>query len=292
MSQVPKPRYSPQLSAVLAGPAPDSRGTPLPASDWRATAFDTMETKFFREGDELSELATGPGSGDGWDESTVTVKRRWRRGGLASWAAVGTAAVLLSCVLAFRLASREPIPLQAVAAETMRPLTQARTASSATTATGPLGPEPTISVPAAAASDSPELPLPSLPSPPQAAAGAPSPQAQGQALAACRSAFARHRGKDVLAECGRAFAEDPNAAEVAVMLAKTELDRGRFRPALEWARKALAIDDQQADAYVFVGGAEQAFGHRAAAKSAYQRYLELAPKGRYAADLRAVLRSL
>jgi len=76
------------------------------------------------------------------------------------------------------------------------------------------------------------------------------------------------------------------------MLAKTELDRGRSRPARDWAKKALALDDQQADAYVFLGGAEQAAGHRAAARSAYQRYLQLSPKGRYAADLRAVLGSL
>jgi tetratricopeptide (TPR) repeat protein len=76
------------------------------------------------------------------------------------------------------------------------------------------------------------------------------------------------------------------------MLAKTEFERGRSRPAFAWASKAIALDANQADAYVFLGGAEQALGHRAAAKTAYQRYLQLSPRGRYAADLRAILGSL
>ena len=76
------------------------------------------------------------------------------------------------------------------------------------------------------------------------------------------------------------------------MLAKTEFERGRLGPASNWATKAIAIDAHRADAYVFLGSAEQAFGHKAAAKAAYQRYLQLSPHGRYAADLRAVLGSL
>jgi Tfp pilus assembly protein PilF len=96
----------------------------------------------------------------------------------------------------------------------------------------------------------------------------------------------------VLSACAQAFADNPKSAEIAVMLAKTELDRGRARQALDWAKQAVALDEKQADAYVILGGAQQAIGHPAAAKFAYQRYLQLAPKGRYAADLRAVLGSL
>ncbi len=77
-----------------------------------------------------------------------------------------------------------------------------------------------------------------------------------------------------------------------MILAKTEFDRGRSSQAVTWARKAVAIDPDASDAYVFIGNAEQNAGHSQAAKAAYQRYLQLAPKGRYAADLRAVLKSL
>jgi tetratricopeptide (TPR) repeat protein len=123
-------------------------------------------------------------------------------------------------------------------------------------------------------------------------AGALPTETKSNASDSCRNAFAKHRGREVLAECRRAFAEDPRSAEIAVLLARTEFDRGRFRPALDWARKALALDESQADAYVFLGGAEQAAGHVAAARTAYKRYLQLSPKGRYASDLRKVLRSL
>jgi tetratricopeptide (TPR) repeat protein len=146
-----------------------------------------------------------------------------------------------------------------------------------------------------------------MPSPPLAVAGAiapPSTEATLQAsqgaapgtsppvIESCRKAFRDRRAKDVLQTCALAFTQDPRSADVAVMLAKTEFDRGRARQALDWAKKAVAIDENHADAYVYMGGAEQAAGHSAAAKSAYKRYLQLAPRGRFAADLRAVLLSL
>jgi predicted TPR repeat methyltransferase len=62
--------------------------------------------------------------------------------------------------------------------------------------------------------------------------------------------------------------------------------------ALAWGKKAIAADANAADAYVFIGGAEQTAGHGKAAKEAYQHYLQLAPKGRYAADIRAIVGAL
>ena len=125
--------------------------------------------------------------------------------------------------------------------------------------------------------------------PPPPTAGA----SEGDDLrAACKRAAQQHRGKDVLATCGQAFEASPQSADIAVILAKTEFDRGRDSQAMTWAKKAVAIDPGAADAYVFIGGAEQNAGHSQAAKVAYQRYLQLAPTGRYAVDLRAVLKSL
>ena len=89
-----------------------------------------------------------------------------------------------------------------------------------------------------------------------------------------------------------AFTADPGVAEIAVVLAKIEFDRGRSAQALAWSKKAIAADPDAADAYVFLGGAEQNAGHGKAAKLAYQHYLHLAPAGRYAADLRAIVNSL
>jgi len=100
------------------------------------------------------------------------------------------------------------------------------------------------------------------------------------------------RNKDILAECPAAFTADPSAVDIALELAKIEFDRGRSAQAFAWSRKAIAANPDAADAYVFLGGAEQNAGHGKAAKQAYQRYLHLAPTGRYAADLRAIVSSL
>lgn len=92
--------------------------------------------------------------------------------------------------------------------------------------------------------------------------------------------------------CSEAFAADPSAADVAVIMAKAEFDKGHAAEALAWSQKALAADPNAADAYVFIGGVEQSAGHNKAAKEAYKRYLQLAPSGRYAADLRAIVGTL
>jgi len=125
-----------------------------------------------------------------------------------------------------------------------------------------------------------------------AAAADPSEPAGDNALQACSKAIADKQKKSILTSCEEAFAANPHAADIAVVLAKIEFDRGRSAQAFEWSKKAIMANPDTADAYVFVGEAEQNAGHKQAAKDAYLHYLRLAPSGRYAADLRAVLRSL
>lgn len=112
--------------------------------------------------------------------------------------------------------------------------------------------------------------------------------------AECVKAYNNGRGryKQVTTACQRALEADPAAADVMLMLAAAELDRGRAKESMEWAQKALAVDATLAEPYVFVGNAEQSAGHRKEARAAYQKYLELAPTGKYAEDLRAVLKGL
>jgi hypothetical protein len=112
------------------------------------------------------------------------------------------------------------------------------------------------------------------------------------AQARCAKAMQSKRTKDVLAACPDALEADPSAADIAVALAKIEFDRGRVAQASMWSKKALAADSNAADAYVFLGGAEQTAGHGKAAKEAYKHYLQLAPTGRYAGDLRAIVDGL
>jgi tetratricopeptide (TPR) repeat protein len=108
----------------------------------------------------------------------------------------------------------------------------------------------------------------------------------------CRKAMADKQKKQILSVCEAAFIANPHAADIAVLLAEIEFNRGRIAQASAWSKKAIAADPNVADAYVFVGEAEQNARHNKAAKDAYSHYLRLAPGGRYASDLRAVLRSL
>lgn len=110
----------------------------------------------------------------------------------------------------------------------------------------------------------------------------------------CRKANAGGKGKPmtVLAACHPAIDADPEAADIMVMLARSEIDLGRPAEAQAWAEKALRIKRDLADAYVLLGGAEQEMGKSAEARAAYRKYLELAPTGRHARELRAVLDSL
>jgi Tfp pilus assembly protein PilF len=95
-----------------------------------------------------------------------------------------------------------------------------------------------------------------------------------------------------LAACRLAIEADPQAADIMVILAGAELDRGHAVEARSWAKKALDVNPDLADAYVVLGGAEQEAENPAEAKAAYKKYLELAPGGRHARELRAILDNL
>jgi len=266
----------------------------LPMTTEHVAHFSTLETGFFSEGDDLSNWQ--PAGGDANEPTRICrtrpwYERRWRHLGIG---------VGIVCVTGLVLLGRSHWK-----AEPQRAESAAQTAPESLTPAPAESPSP---VPAAAtppteiatvAENSAKLPAPApvaqplVPSPSQTATGvAAASKREDDAFATCRKAFDQHRAKDVLATCPQAIDASPQSAELAVMLARTEFERGRARQALDWAKKAVALDAERAEAYVYLGGAEQAAGRSAAAKAAYKRYLQLAPQGRHAADLRAVLANL
>lgn len=108
----------------------------------------------------------------------------------------------------------------------------------------------------------------------------------------CRKAYRRARAREAVVACGKALALKPDSAEIMTILANAELDRGKNAEALAWADKAIAIDPANSDAYLVAGAVQQQVGKRAEAKRAYEKYLEFAPRGKYAEDVRALLESL
>ncbi|HVU51623.1 MAG TPA: DUF4388 domain-containing protein [Polyangia bacterium] len=111
-------------------------------------------------------------------------------------------------------------------------------------------------------------------------------------LAACRQAFSEKRSKDAETACLAAKDANPDSAEACALLGHALFGRKKRREALQWAERAVALDPGHADAYVIIGGVKQAADDAVAAKAAYKKYLELAPNGQYAADLRAIVDSL
>lgn len=151
--------------------------------------------------------------------------------------------------------------------------------------------EPTPSPPAAAAAPAATPAEQPAPGPADSPVASPSPAELRQR---CIEANADGRGKAraVTAACRPALAVRPKDAEILVILARADLDRGRLAEARVLARKALAADPTHADAYVYLGTAEQAAGKLEEARGAYQKYIELAPDGRYAREIRAILSNL
>ncbi len=105
-------------------------------------------------------------------------------------------------------------------------------------------------------------------------------------------ASGKGKAKEVAVACRSALDANPNGAEIMVILARAELDRGHLLEARNLARKAIATDTQRFDAYVLLGNAEQEAGKIDEARAAYKKYLDLAPTGPFARELRAILNNL
>jgi tetratricopeptide (TPR) repeat protein len=106
--------------------------------------------------------------------------------------------------------------------------------------------------------------------------------------AACEAAFAAGHWRAAGPTCAAAFAEQ-NDARVALRAAHAFHRRGHLDQAGDWARRALALDDQLAEAHVIVAHAATDAGHAGEAAAAYRRYLELAPRGWHAPEARRAL---
>jgi tetratricopeptide (TPR) repeat protein len=111
-----------------------------------------------------------------------------------------------------------------------------------------------------------------------------------QAQAACDQAYAGRRWPAATESCGRASELRPRDAALTMKVAQAYHARGRYAAAGDWARRALALDGVDPEALVILAHAERHAGHPAAARSAYRRYLVLAPRGWHAAEARAAVR--
>ncbi|MCU1283459.1 MAG: hypothetical protein JWM53_7005, partial [bacterium] len=107
-----------------------------------------------------------------------------------------------------------------------------------------------------------------------------------------RALYAKGQAKKAMVPLEKAVALKADGDEALVILANCHLDRGNMEKALAAAQLAAAANADNADAYLVVGAVQQQKGHNPEARTAYEKYLKLAPKGQFAGEIRSILASL
>ena len=130
------------------------------------------------------------------------------------------------------------------------------------------------------------------PAPPaEPAPGAGSDAAYREALAAAESQYQSGAYLAAVAQYRRALAER-ETSEALAGLGRALYDARRPGEALEALERAVALDAANGPAWLALGEVRLAEGERAAARAAYSRYLQVAPGGAHAAEVREVLQRL
>jgi CheY-like chemotaxis protein len=273
----PPTRERPAARVTVAGhaPAQQPQATSRPTGDDAANPFDNP--------DETTLLT-----------SIASARRvqglKWGGAALAVTVLLGVAIVRVTRTPKAPVAAAPAAPIAAVRVPAPPPTpppapapAPAATAPTPPPAAPPGTPSPAAKIAAVVAAPAEPPPAPEAPA------------AEPDALrAACLKAYNDGHGKykTVMSACAPVVGADSKAADVMTILANAEFDRLRFKEARAWALKALEIDPTIPDAYAFVATAEQESGNLKEARVAYEKYLELAPQGRLADDVRAILKGL
>jgi Flp pilus assembly protein TadD len=111
-------------------------------------------------------------------------------------------------------------------------------------------------------------------------------------LAEGRALYKKGQAKKAMVPLEKAVSINASGDEALVILANCHLDRGNMEKAVAAAQLAVAANPENAEAYLVVGAVQQQKGHNPEARTAYEKYLKLAPKGEFAGEIRSILASL
>ncbi len=103
-------------------------------------------------------------------------------------------------------------------------------------------------------------------------------------IAEARIAYDKHRLKALSSILDELAPKQPNHPDLLMLQAQLYLERGDLKASMTAASKCVDIVKSQADCWLTLGVLHQNDKNNADAIKAYETYLELAPKGRYARD--------
>jgi Flp pilus assembly protein TadD len=101
----------------------------------------------------------------------------------------------------------------------------------------------------------------------------------------------RHRWREAAEPCALAIKARPDDATLFLGLAQSAHARNRLAEAGTWAKRAIALDPNLAEAFIIKAHAEANVGDEAAADRDFRQYLALAPRGWHAKEARKALRA-
>ena len=158
-------------------------------------------------------------------------------------------------------------------------------------------PAPEVAPPVAKAPEpKPPTPSPEAPAPsPEVTPPAPSPAENYARLVKDAKAYlGRGRVSKAIPLLQQALAlrPDAEAQDALIALANAALEQNDTDGALRFVERVIAVNPSNPDSYLVKGAVAQQLGKNGDARSAYEHYLRLAPRGRYASDVRHILESL
>ncbi len=103
-------------------------------------------------------------------------------------------------------------------------------------------------------------------------------------IAEARTAYDKHRLKALKSILDELAPKQPNHPDLLMLQAQLHLERGDLKASMVAASKCVELAASQADCWLTLGVLHQNDKNDVEAINAYETYLNLAPKGRYARD--------
>ncbi len=131
-------------------------------------------------------------------------------------------------------------------------------------------------------------PPPDKPEPKAAAAG----DSFDKLFTRGKALFKKNNFRGAIGELEQAAGLNDNNDELQTMLGTAYFETDQNQQAITHLTRAVALNGRNAQALMVLGNVYQAVGNTAKAKDAYQRYLAVAPNGKFAGDVKMILEAL